>query len=279
MPDDLLRESEEQVQEEVVSEQPAQSETPPAAPETPPVQELQQQKPVPMVPIHALHEARMEIRALREQQRLANERLQYVDELKKQIEDYRGKAKIPNFEEDPQGNINARFAEQERIIAEQKKALDARNQYDNQMAQIAQVQTAVAADELSFAQEHPDYNEAAMFLLQARQKEYVAMGITDINEVNKLIQNDSWGIVNVASRLGKRPAEVMYNLAKERGFQPKQQIQQQDNLIDQVRKGQQTSKTLSKAGVAPKPNLEQLADLEGDEFDKEWEAIFGNKSV
>lgn len=81
-----------------------------------------------------------------------------------------------------------------------------------------QLKTAYVNDVRAFVGTNQDFGDAYQFLLQGRDAELQAMGITDQNERAKLIQDEEKWLVQRALQAQASPAARIYELAKARGY-------------------------------------------------------------
>ena len=275
----------------------ASGETSPT-PTTPPAQEAktaeaptptpETQKPVPQVPIHALHQARMQEREMK--QRL-QEQQRVIDELKNQFLQYKNQSNkpVPSFEEDPLTHIKEKLKGLDEIQEQQRQfqALSAKQQED--INRINEISSDVTLMEQDFRKVTPDYDKALSFITEFRKGELADMGITDPRQVNQIIAQNAMSLSMQALQIGKNPAEMVYSIAKRYGYkaeapttivdQAQQQLlNQQKSDLQAIEQGQQNaSKTLTGAGKNEQDsNIKALLDAEGTEFDTLWKQIFKN---
>jgi len=271
----------------------------PAEPAGEQEQQQQQQAPQPapeLVPIHALHEARLEARELKGRLMAAEQRLQTVDELKAAIlamKQRERQAEIPEFAENPLGHLAYRLQQAEQQLAQQTQQTQQQNMMTQEQlqaqAQAQQIQRATAAYEAEFAKAKPDYYDAVNYLTQKRISELQLFGIYDPQTIQQDIAKNVQGLALTAMNAGKNPAEVAYQLAFVSGYKPKQppsgQMQQGqppagafdvNNLsLRTVQQGMTAAQTLGgPSEVKPDPTVEALLKAEGAEFDAMWKKIF-----
>lgn len=266
-----------------------------------------------MVPHAAMHEERerrksaeRERDADREQLRVLTERFgKLAEALGPKLESApqpQQPPEIPDPEKDPVGYIKATYPLVKQIIEE--RALGARNQ-----RQAAQVQTTITGAingamnaEAEFRQTAPDYDRAADHLRNARALELEAIGVAPAQRA-QMVQNETVQLAMLAARSGKNFAQLVYGLAKARGYQapapapapapaaekpaaPAAPAVGEQQRIDMARRGQEQGQSLSGiGGAAPKPALtaEKLATMSDAEFaavlaklsDRQQREIFG----
>lgn len=83
---------------------------------------------------------------------------------------------------------------------------------------FVQLANSMAEAEADFEADHPDYKEAQAHFKAARRSEFEDMGYAG-RELEAELAKDLIGLVQRAVGGGRDPAEVVYNLAKKRGFQ------------------------------------------------------------
>lgn len=122
----------------------------------------------------------------------------------------------------------------------------------------------------AFSKDSPDFTEAYNYLLINRQKELSLMGFSDA-EIRSQLSSEERLIVKRAYEGEKNPAEVVYALAKERGYKTASAAKK---TIEDIDKGLKASKSLGSGGAksGDKDSLESLtatdlAEMSQEEFD------------
>jgi hypothetical protein len=236
-----------------------------------------------MVSLSALHEERARRKTTDAEKRT----------LETQLAELRGKFSIveklntpaapvvpePTIEEDifavvkKQGESIAQFEAREKAATEARAADTARNE----------VVTAYQADARQFEATTPDFKAAYNHLLQSRANELAAMGYSDPVQLHQAITNDEMAIANMAKANGKSAAEIIYSLAKMRGYakpaDPKPEpapapaaktTPTAAEKIETINAGQSANKSLSNTGgSAGDPDMtgEMLLKMPMDEFE------------
>lgn len=151
-----------------------------------------------------------------------------------------------------------------------------------QQQAMAQLEAAYRADAATFRDGTPDFQQAYDYLISSRQRELGRLPQYRNNPMALVnaVRADEMAIARAALEAGESPAEILYGLAQERGWKPgngQAQPQQIGNgkgsgeeQIQRLRKAQDASTSLSRAGGAPGGNaitLEQLDRMSKDEFD------------
>ena len=223
----------------------------------------------------------------REERARIDERLQLIMQAQQQQrvqqQQVEGQQQVPNPEEDPFGYM--RYLEQQ-IASLSQQTSGVSEQFQRQ-DEYASVKSAFQADANAFTQKQPDFINAYQHLIRARDRELQRLGRVNPQERAQIINQEELMIVGEALRNGKSAAELMYELAKDRGYQlaqaapqePAQAPAQRPSAVAQVaaiQKGAAASKSLgSAAGGSNQPlTAELLASMSESEF----EAIYAKMS-
>lgn len=218
----------------------------------------------------ALGEARGETRTIKQtmdQLTTDNQRMQqFLQRIAQQ--------QTPAPDEDPylgpvQRQVQALADQQRQILEYQKQQQETYEQQRRQQTMVS----SVNASEAQFARENPDYYEAVEHLKHGRLQEYAVMypdghAATETMAVNNgfrtaaemreaMLMQDVQHIGSMAMQQGMKPAEMAYNLSKQRGYTPRQAApaalaapaapaaRPQASRIDTIRQGQQAASSLS----------------------------------
>lgn len=124
-----------------------------------------------------------------------------------------------------------------------------------------------ATQETEFKTKTTDYDDAMTFLKTSRAGEYAAVGHTP-EQIAQLLERDILLISRAAFTGKKNPAEMAYSIAKARGYQPKAATQTGEQRLDNVRRGQEASRSLSNAGgsARAKTGIDALLGMSDAEF-------------
>lgn len=182
---------------------------------------------------------------------------------------------IPDVETDPIGNIEAlrkialKLTQREQETQRQTQAQTA------QQRQFQQINTRMQEYEADFIETNPDYNDAAKHFREARILELQEQGY-DGDELTKALTAELVGLVARSLQSGKDPAEVVYRLAKNRGFGASAgktdlaPLDKANKKLETIDRGQKASRSLS--GMSGKMgdgelSAESVTKLEGAAFD------------
>ncbi len=180
------------------------------------------------------------------------------------------KREMPDPEKDMVGAV--------RMTAEEVKVLsDFKRQLEAQAAQSQAIQAVMGhASQLEtrFAQDAPDYQAASEFLRTSRAQELSAFGL-DQFRVRQILAAEKLQLAHAALQQGRNPAEIVYALAKMRGYAPKAPAAQaaaggegEAAKLARIAKGQEAGASLGAAsGAAPgKTGIEALLAMSDAEF-------------
>lgn len=217
-----------------------------------------------------------EERKFRQQQAAQNERMEqaYQKLLERMgtTEPKQEQLAIPDAADDPLAALRwvqdslkqqqAQQAEQARMSQEQQQ----------QAQQFQAFQSELTRMDQEFAKDHPDYFEAVDFYSQSRAEELTAFGYNPM-QVQQTLAADIRQLASSAIQAGVNPAEVAYKQAQARGFQPKDQ--EGTKRVQQIQRGRKATSPLSSGGgkSGNVPTLADIAELDGEEFDKAVEAL------
>lgn len=264
----------EQGQEEAVAEA-AEPQEQPAETEQPGEGEERSDKPR-MVPHGALHEERQRRKDAEERARKYEERFAaWMEKFGPQSQqpEQPDQAQIPDVDVDPVGHFKAKSELLERQLAEVndwRQNVDQRTQAQEQFRQLA---THVSQSEAAFAAEHPDYQQALGYLVDAQKRAYETMGFNE-QEIAQALAADKLNLAQTAMQRGQNPAEIVYKLATARGYsaQQKQAAERprdETGKFQAIQKGAQgpgRSLGTASGGPAPSVSLETMANMSDDEF-------------
>lgn len=234
------------------------------------------------VPLSALHEERTkrqereaDLQRERENNAKITERLTKILEAQQanQQQANQQQEAPPAFTEDPEAAfdyVQRQLADTQRQMQEYLQNVNQNNQAQQQHVQLAQ---QVSQQEAQYTQTVPDYPLAADYFYQRKVAEYAAFTGDEV-AAKQQVANDYKGIAALAQRLGKNPAELMYNAAKAMGYVPGSSAAPNS----QQRKAPPTS--LANAHGSPRAPDEKggvtaadISSMSEVEFDKYWAGL------
>lgn len=187
--------------------------------------------------------------------------------------------KIPGKDEDPIGHFDQRLAPLEEAV----QALRQGTQQQNQQTQAQQVMGQVIGhcqqQEVNFRAETPDYDNAAQFLREARDRQLQASGMDNPIQRRQWIDNEAHQIAVRAVQMNKNFAQMIYDIASATGYTkaaapapeaaPAAPAVDPAARLEQQARGQQQARSLGNArGSAPPPALtaQRLAEMTEAQF-------------
>jgi hypothetical protein len=228
--------------------------------------------PAKMVPHAALHEERTRRQGLEaENRRLVEERALFEGRLQAVVGMQRDprlrgdepRAAEPDENTDPIatiGHLRRRLAAIEAGGAQLGE--QARDQ-----ARMNRLTAAATADAREFRTKTPDYDQAYNFFLSNRDAELAFYGVPQAERA-QIIDNEQLQIAAGAFQRGISPAQVLYDVARHRGYKPS--AAGAGEKIERIASGQERGKTLSGTGggaAGPEMTAERLLKMSNEEFD------------
>ena len=169
----------------------------------------------------------------------------------------------PEYEQDPLGNLKYSTESVRKEIEETRKWREQLENSQKTQQQFQEFHNRVNSAEARFAQEHPDYWEAAQHVAKTQKETLELLGVPN-EHLDTALQRHLMGLVATAMQTGKDPAKVIYDLAKKGGFSGKKP---QD--METLKKGVEASKSVpSGKNNETSLSLEGLAKLSDEDFDK-----------
>lgn len=105
------------------------------------------------------------------------------------------------------------------------------------------------SDAAQFEAKTPDFKAAYNYLMHSRAQELMALGYDDPQAIHQALLDDEFAVAQTAISRKQIPAEVIYNLATQRGYtkaDPKGGSAA--DKLDAIERGQQAHKSLSNLG-------------------------------
>ena len=215
-----------------------------------------------------------------------------LDDLKKQMSEATKPVvpaePVPDGETDPLGNM----MHQLKTVNEAVKNLENQTQQDKHQEQLQKqlnefVQSVQAA-KAEFIKIAPDFPEAYEHIKQIRTADMKALGATDADIKQTLLQ-DEFRLSENALAKGANPAEEMYKMAKRYGYAPAKPATATSGIaapakMAQLQAGAEAARSPGKAAVDVPLTLAGLKDASSADLnkivqdDKMWANIVGGKS-
>lgn len=222
-----------------------------------------------MVPLSALNEARAQLRQTQSEINDMRQRFEEMQSLKAEIDEWRNRGQQnqaeDEFNSDPLGTLRKQISGLETKLTTQQQE---EKQTREQTEQAQQVFSSIASQVNEFKKTHTDYDDALNHVLSSRKSELLAMGVPE-SQADQRVAKEAQEIGVSALQAGINPGEMVYNLAKLRGFSATKNAKK----LQTVEKGQNNSSTLSgTSGDAGESgfSMTEIENMSDDEFDRWW---------
>lgn len=269
---------EEKAAEDVVEEREAGAKKGAEAEEAPPGDAPQKKAdgaPPGYVPTVAIQQVREELKATKERSERMEQAFQHflTQEQQKQqaAAEAAQQAQIPTFEDDPIGANQAQlYATQQRQLQLEQRFAKQEEEASQQVKQRQIMGSYAAACDEYTKSTAPDFMDAYRFLEKSVDDELALRGIDNPQERINAMQFEEGRVLGRAMSAGRNPAEMVYNLAKGRGYKgpaPTEPAAPGEpaapTKLETIESGQKVAKSVN-SGAAP-PNdsisLSRLSDL------------------
>lgn len=205
----------------------------------------------------------------KERQRLQQEVAEYQRRLQEfeQRTAPKDDAPKPDYDNDPVAALKMTAAE----VAELRKFREGIEAQERERQQLREWSDWAGSQERQFSASTPDYNDATNFLRESRAAELREMGHTQ-QQVDYYLNMDALSIAQIARNSGRNPAEMLYALAKSRGYSaapPAAKSVEPERKIAQIADGQARAKSLGSASGSTqgsKTTAEALLEMTDEEF-------------
>lgn len=209
--------------------------------------------------------------------------VQSFETLKTELNEFRQQrasvSEQDKFDQDPAEYLKAKTAELSDTV---NNLVHSTHQQTQAQTQEAALRTAIQGHAQAFAAETPDYLDALSYMHQDRMKEYEALGVPAQHR-EAYFEQESMNLGRHALLNRQNPAQIVYNLAKAKGFSataPQRQAppplkavpQHADAQVNRMQRGVVASGTLN-SGQAPQESLlSRIEEMSDNEFDKFWDS-------
>lgn len=220
------------------------------------------------VPLEALNESRAQLRQTQTELNSLREQMQQFERLRGELDEYRQRqtqsTEEQEFNADPLGSMQKQLkALQDQINQRNQK----QDESYRQAQQAQQLHNLVASQVSEFRKSHTDYDDALSFVMDARRKELEILGVSE-NQIQAELGNHAEELARTALQSNRNPAQLVYDLAKLRGFEAKKVGEK----LQAVQKGQESASSLSGASGKEDSGLSlgDIANMSDDDFDRLW---------
>lgn len=171
----------------------------------------------------------------------------------------------------PEEDIFGAYKQLAAKLQKLEQGLGKQDQTVRQQIEAMQLQTAARTDLETFATKEPAFMEAYGYLVNQRDQELQALGVSDPGQRQSTIKAEARELMEGALRAGSSAAERIWKLAQARGFkaQPKADPPidpKAAEQIERINKGKEASATLRGAGgtgdVGQTLTLSKIADMD-----------------
>ena len=222
-----------------------------------------------LVPHQALHEQRERRKAAEKRARdLEIENAKFRERFTI-IKELQGKDE-PKGPPKPEEDIFGAFEHLSKNFETVQKRLDDGEAAKKQEAQRNELVGHYKNDAAKFTTENPDFKDAYNHLLGSRARELMALGYEEPAELEAALRNEEMSIAQMAFEKGKSPAQVIYDLAKERGYKKADPKASTEAKLDTIERGAALNKSLSSAGGSSgdsEMTAERLLTMPNEEFE------------
>jgi hypothetical protein len=154
-------------------------------------------------------------------------------------------------------------------------------QQSQQQQVVSTLRSAYVQDAQKVRAEKPDFDDAYSHLIRNRDLELQRLGVADSTQRQAMIEMEELQIVANAVQRDESPAEIAYELAKMRGYVPKQGQQAAPDLA-RIAAGQERNKSLSLGAGAPAAgslDARALARMSEDQIHELMKTRAGRQAV
>jgi hypothetical protein len=232
------------------------------------------------VPHQAFHAVREKYKTTRDELAQTKEKFARVDERLALLNEVIGANQPKQAEQqqeempDPEKDIFAYVKWQAKQIDTLKSQLTDGSKKQESREAEQHFQRTYIADAMEFNTKTPDFKDAYVHLVNGRDNELKVMGMSDPAERKAFIAREEKAIVVQALQRKVSPSQMLYELAKSRGFTGKAApaVNKNDpaSKIENVRKQQAATNSLTGAGGSSGEGLTAaaLADMSETEFEQ-----------
>jgi hypothetical protein len=239
------------------------------------------------VPHAALHQERMLRKELDAELKQTRGQMEQLLTLKQELEAMRnGQRQVDEqklMEEDPVAALRLKAERTEKLATELKterdRATTQQTAAQRQQNEVMEMMTDVQQMAQEYIEEVPDYPDAFNYLMQARVRELAALSIPQ-QEISQILDQEAVALAQHAIKNKRNPADIVYNLAKAKGYAFKEPskdidkaIEDVDKKIERLEKGGKAAKTLT-GGTSKNSSdglsLSDISSMSDTEFDRAW---------
>jgi hypothetical protein len=201
-----------------------------------------------MVSLSALHEERSRRKATESDKRALETQLAELRgkfSIIEQLQPAQYEAPAPTVENDIFGVVKHTTDS----LAEIQRRLRAEDDQKRADGERSHLMAAYRMDAAQFEARTPDFKDAYNHLLNSRASELMAIGYDDPMALHQALTRDEISIAQMALSKNKSAAEIIYNLAQQRGYRGANGGKANaSGKLDAIARGQNANKSLSNTG-------------------------------
>jgi len=182
------------------------------------------EEPQKVVPMNALNEARMNERQAKQELHQMKQQMDQLQGMRGELDEWRKSQQTQTqqndeerFNSDPLGALRDDIRETREMIQNKDQATQ---QHDAQQQEAQRVVTQAGSLAKEFAESTPDYGDAFEHYMNTRKQELSVYGLSD-QEIANTMDNEAYALSANALAQGRNPAEIIYGIAKTRGYSTK----------------------------------------------------------
>jgi hypothetical protein len=221
-----------------------------------------------MVALAALHEERSRRKEIDRQNRDLQQQLAEMRGKFSIIERLRPQGLSPGARDDADDGLAGAVRDASHTVAQIERRLQAQDAHERAADQQTALVSAYQADAAQFEARTPDFRAAYNHLLQSRAQELVALGYDTPQAIHDALLADEFAVAQAALARRQSPAELIYNLARQRGYAAG--APRGSDRLDTIARGQAANKSLAFTGGGSGDadiTAEALLKMPMDEFD------------
>lgn len=194
-------------------------------------------------------------------------------------------AEVPDVNTDPVGHFRAVSELQAKELSGIKAWQQTQEANATAMNNVQQLTRIALSHEAEFSKKTPDYQEAANYVRSMRDQELQHMGYSDPAIRHQIIQQDALQIAAQALNGNLNAAEVVYNIAKDRGYAvkaaPLPKVSPDTKKLATIAAGQKQASPLGEANgsALAETSVDALLKMSDADFEKatkgdNWRKLF-----
>jgi hypothetical protein len=175
--------------------------------------------------------------------------------------------KAPEKDKDPLGYLDHKADSTTKELQDLKQWRDNEEKTRSANEQFGRFVSTVQAKTAEFMQKAPDYAQAFEYVKTMEQKRLEVIGLPPEQVAANLSQ---WEInfANAALKMGKNPAEILYQQAQVLGYKAAQKEEEPAKKLETLAKGQEAARGLSSGEAPSELSLSKILQMNEDEMNE-----------